>query len=383
MFLMFRVAQKNARQLDTKNYASLAPVHGTNGNIQPQRNMNYQSHIGQDAWVAECLDFKHDGFFLDFGAFDGVTISNTYALEKDLGWRGICVEPNPRYYPQVCAARSCITVNVALWHQSREVLRFVDAHGLSALESFKDGDINADRRAQATKDIIAVDTLNPTELLGRFNVPTLIDFLSLDVEGAEYDVLSALDLKKYAVALMTIEHNHNARCQKQIRDHLARFGYEVVQNRNDDFFYHRGHLARLAGKTVDPLAVFHRIYNTYPIGDGSKKPKLAQPAATPSRPLARIESPTLFNAAQATPDSLQRTGLELCHRHSWHEAAQIFDTLTKIHPDGLEGWRGQILCSRKQGHAVLANLILADALKRHPEWADQLADKDVRELAPT
>ena len=96
------------------------------------RHMHYSSHIGQDAWVAECLQFKRDGFFLDFGAFDGETISNTYALEKELGWRGICVEPNPRYYPSLCRCRKCITVNAALWPISRELLRLVNPHGLGA-----------------------------------------------------------------------------------------------------------------------------------------------------------------------------------------------------------------------------------------------------------
>ncbi|HTI97847.1 MAG TPA: FkbM family methyltransferase, partial [Dongiaceae bacterium] len=232
------------------------PIQPTN---KPTVKIDYQSHIGQDAWVAECLGFKRDGFFLDFGAFDGKTISNTYALEKDLGWRGICVEPNPRYYPQVCACRNCISVNVALWHQSRQQLRFVDAHGLSAIESFKETDINASRRQNATKAVIEVDTLNPNELLRRFNAPTLIDYLTLDVEGAEFDILQALDLKTYAIALMTIEHNHDTERQTTIRNYLAQFGYEVVQNRNDDFFYHRQHLARLlGGKNIDPVAAFQR-----------------------------------------------------------------------------------------------------------------------------
>src|ERR1700761_3065627 len=114
--------------------------------------MKCHSHIGQDAWVAECLQFKKDGYFLDFGAFDGKLTSNTYALEHDLGWRGICVEPNPKHYAAVCECRRCVAVNVALWPQSREQLRFVDAYGLSSLEQFKDVDVNAQKRAEATNE---------------------------------------------------------------------------------------------------------------------------------------------------------------------------------------------------------------------------------------
>lgn len=241
--------------------------------------MCYASHIGQDAWVAECLQFKRNGFFLDFGAFDGKTISNTYALEKELGWSGICVEPNPRFYPILCQCRQCVTVNVALWPQSRESIRFVDAHGLSSIETYKDSDANADRRLQATAGVIEVDTLNPTELLRRFNAPELIDFLSLDVEGAEYDVLNGLDLRTYAIALMTIEHNHDLPRQAKTRAYLAQFGYEVVQNRNDDFFFHRDVLASLSGgskRTVDPMVAFKHVHGSYGVNEAAANPSLAQ-----------------------------------------------------------------------------------------------------------
>ncbi|WP_165227532.1 FkbM family methyltransferase [Aquisphaera insulae] len=232
----------------------------------PGRGPRFTSHIGQDAWVAGCLRFRRGGFFLDFGAFDGKTISNTHYLEQGLGWRGICVEPNPRYFPSVCRSRASIAVNAALWPRSREVLRFADAHGLSSIESFMDLDATADLRRRATHAMIEVDTINPTELLRRFEAPQLIDYLSLDVEGAEYEVLSALDLGAYSIALMTIEHNHVLARQEKIRAFLATYGYEVVQNRNDDFFFHRDHLARLAdghGALPDPIDVFRDVHGSY------------------------------------------------------------------------------------------------------------------------
>ncbi len=272
------------------------------GRLPRDLHIHYSSHIGQDAWVAECVQFKRDGFFLDFGAFDGETISNTYSLEKELGWRGICVEPNPRFYLSLCACRDCITANVALWPQSGELLRFLDAHGLSTIEAYKDVDANAGRREQATHGVIEVETINHTELLKRFDAPHLIDFLSLDVEGAEYEVLSALDLRTYAIALMTIEHNHDAPRQHKIRAYLARLGYEVLQNRKDDFFFHRAHLARLSdrsGGIVDPMTVFKRVYRSY---------NCNEPAAN-------------MNCILSAGRKLVKTGPRECLRQLWQKRA--------------------------------------------------------------
>lgn len=315
--------------------------------------LHFQSHIGQDAWVAECLNFKRNGFFLDFGAFDGKTISNTYALEQDLGWKGICVEPNPRYYPEICANRNCVAINVALWPRSRELVRLVDAHGLSTLECYKDSDRNAGQRAQATSAVIQVDTLNPNELLERFNAPQLIDYLSLDVEGAEFDILSALDLHTYAIALLTIEHNHDAVRQQQIRDHLATFGYEVLPNRNDDFFFHRDHLARLMGRPIDPVAAFHRVHQAR---KGSCPP--------PSR--------FVLDAQTKAPAALKQMGATYCSEGLWNEAGQIYQILAGKSPEDVDAWRGRIECARMQGHSVMADLIMEEALETHPEWAAQL-----------
>lgn len=339
--------------------------------------MKYHSHIGQDAWVAECLQFKRNGFFLDFGAFDGKTISNTLALEEGLGWRGICVEPNPRYYPILCECRKCVTVNVALWPKSRELVRFVDAHGLSSIEEFKSGDINADRRQNATTSIIEVDTLNPNELLARFNAPKLIDYLTLDVEGAEFDILSALDLTTYAIALMTIEHNHDKERQEKMRNYLARFGYEVVQNRNDDFFFHRGHLTRLLEeqrKAADPVAVCNHLYDTFPIAEtGGGKTETAKTPAKAASVNGSSPATKIMDVLSRCPGTLRVVASALREQHAWEEAELIYQKLVRHYPDDVELWRERLECCRSKGHGVLADLLCEEALERHPEWQKALA----------
>ncbi len=226
--------------------------------------MHYISHIGQDRWVAETLNHKRCGFFLDFGGFDGLMHSNTFYLERFLNWRGVLVEPNPMPYASACAVRSCISINAALWPQSRESLKFTDSHGLSSIVDFQDDDSNAQSRRRISTGIIEVDTINPTELLRRFSVPSLIDYMSLDVEGAELAVLTALDLDSYKIALMSIEHNHERTKQQAIRGHLKNYGYDVVEHRNDDFFFNMDILAQITGGNfTSPLETQHRVLTNY------------------------------------------------------------------------------------------------------------------------
>lgn len=225
-------------------------------------NGDFVSHIGQDNWVAEVFKYKKSGFFLDFGAFDGLLTSNTYFLEKHLGWFGICVEPNPTYYAQLCGVRNCVSVNVALFPESRKSMEFFDAHGLSCFSGLVDGDTMAHTRRSIIRKTIYVDTLNPTELLGRFSAPEYIDYMSLDIEGAEAEVLKALDLEKYKIALMTIEHAENQEKKAALIEYLAPHGYESVDRHYDTYFYNLEILKEI-GPFQDPIKAAEKVAANY------------------------------------------------------------------------------------------------------------------------
>lgn len=226
--------------------------------------MHFLSHTGQDRWVAEVFNYKKSGYFLDFGGFEGLLHDNTFYLEKFLNWRGILVEPNPIPYSSACAVRSCITINAALWREGRQSLEFTDSHGLSSFVEFIENDSNASLRKNISKRIFNVDTINPTELLERFSAPELIEYMSLDVEGAELDVLKALDLKKYKVALLSVEHNHEEEKRGKIRAHLRNLNYDVVDHYNDDLFFNMEHIENIAGNNfTDPVSAQARVQSQH------------------------------------------------------------------------------------------------------------------------
>ena len=230
--------------------------------------MNYLSHIGQDRWVAEVYGQKKSGYFFDAGGLDGVLTSNTYYLEKCLGWDGLVVEANPTNYPAVCKNRSCVTINAALWGTSHQVIEMVDAHGLSSMVDHADGDSMSKIRKEITLRTFSIETINPTDLLDRFISPCRFEYLSLDIEGAEIEFLKGFDFIKYKPGLMTIEHAEIQDRQAAIRSIVLPHGYEVISVFYDDWFWHPEVLASLGGK--DAEAILKTVIETYPIGENPK-----------------------------------------------------------------------------------------------------------------
>src|SRR5215510_8537437 len=81
----------------------------TNSQAAPH---HYHSQHGQDRFIdTNLLRGKRGGVFVDVGAYDGVALSNTCYFEKELGWTGLCIEPNPIVFERLTQNRNCTTVN--------------------------------------------------------------------------------------------------------------------------------------------------------------------------------------------------------------------------------------------------------------------------------
>jgi FkbM family methyltransferase len=146
----------------------------------------YYSQSNQDKWVVEFLEFKKNGYFIELGAYDGIQTSNTYYMEKNLGWDGICVEANPTVYESLVKNRKSKNINVAL----------TDYVG----ECFFTND-------KITTDGIKVDCNTLENILNEYGCPKDIDYLSIDIEGYEYIVLKDFNFNLWNISLMTVEHN--------------------------------------------------------------------------------------------------------------------------------------------------------------------------------
>ncbi|HTI67675.1 MAG TPA: FkbM family methyltransferase [Caulobacteraceae bacterium] len=178
----------------------------------------------QDLWVAYELKMRRGGFFVEFGGADGVRHSNSYALETELGWNGIVAEPARIWHPAIRTNRNCSVDDRCVWTETGRKLPFVQpAIALqSTLDAYAEGDLHAASRQDGER--YEVETVSLNDLLAHWRAPRRIDYLSIDTEGSELDILSHTDFEAHEFRLITVEHNHTDKRQP-IFDLLTARGY--------------------------------------------------------------------------------------------------------------------------------------------------------------
>jgi FkbM family methyltransferase len=170
------------------------------------------------------LGCKRDGFFVEFGATNGIDLSNTYLLEKEFGWKGILAEPAKRWHEELRKNRNSYVETDCVWSNTGSVLTFneVDSGELSTIASFSSSDDH--REARQRGNSYTVKTISLEDLLEKYHAPKDIDYLSIDTEGSEYAILSNFNFDKYRIKVITCEHNFTS-AQEKIFSLLQRNGY--------------------------------------------------------------------------------------------------------------------------------------------------------------
>ena len=195
------------------------------------------SQLGQDLWVLEQTDYKRNGFFVEFGATDGVLLSNTWLLEREFGWKGICAEPNPDFFEQLKKNRACDVSDAYIGGLTGATVEFIlsDAYGGSS-EYAADDQHAAKREAyrQAGK-VMTLVAVSLNDFLEQHGAPRDIDYISIDTEGSEYEILSTFPFHQWRVRLFTVEHNFTDRRQ-DIRRLMEKNGYTCQEAKWDDWY---------------------------------------------------------------------------------------------------------------------------------------------------
>ena len=229
------VKQKTYRDLVARaveaprRIAALAPVFRDERRQAIDALADAQSQLGQDIFVLETCGWKRGGWFVEFGATDGKTLNNTWLLEKQFGWTGILAEPARCWHKALMASGRTAKIDTAcVWTRTGEVLQFheTDWQEVSTIGAFAGDDMH-DRSGAKKYD---VTTISFNDLLEKHGAPAEMDYLSIDTEGSELDILTSLDFTRYRFKVITCEHNFTPR-REAIHALLTSHGY--VRQRED------------------------------------------------------------------------------------------------------------------------------------------------------
>ena len=197
------------------------------------------SQFGQDrfldTWVFEG---RRGGVFLDIGAYDGVTGSNTVLFERSRGWTGLLVEPSPVPAAQAATARAADIVEAAAGREDG-MARFRDIvegyRQMSGLERHHSAEVHRMLRSHPShrEETIDVAVMSPRRLVDRLDVDT-IDLVCIDIEGAEVEVLEAFPFDEVRVGAWCIENND---ASTELESLMAEHGHGLVRCLGVDEIY--------------------------------------------------------------------------------------------------------------------------------------------------
>lgn len=186
---------------------------------------------------------KRGGVFVDIGANDGVSLSNSYFFERFRCWRGLCIEPIPAIFQQLQKNRSCICVHGCIGPTPGE-REFLWVKGPCEMfsgfpESFSDRHRRRISESLAevggSTETIIVPTYRLGDLLDKHGM-SQIDYCSIDTEGGELGILQSIDFKRYQIDYLTVENNYP---RGLIQRYMAGIGYHRFFRKGADGFYRR------------------------------------------------------------------------------------------------------------------------------------------------
>ena len=171
-------------------------------------NENFASQSGQDKIIKNSFfRSKKNGYFVEIGAFDGVLGSNCVHFEKSMKWEGIAIEPSKIQFQKLSKNRNCKVLNKAISSTEKDVEFIEVIEGLTQMSGINNDDYSAktiiknDENTKFNKIKLKTSTFNKNILNKE------IDYLSMDIEGAELDVLQSINFQEYIIKVISVENN--------------------------------------------------------------------------------------------------------------------------------------------------------------------------------
>jgi FkbM family methyltransferase len=190
---------------------------------------HFYSQSGQDVWILEiAYPGVRDGYFVDAGSADGVVASNTRALEER-GWTGVCIDP----FPTNMQSRTCRMFKEVVSDVAGKHVKFRASGALGGIED----SLGRWRALAEQGPHVEFTTVTLGDILDRAHAPRFIHYVSLDIEGAEYEALRGFPFDRYTMGVLDVEHNFEEPKRAQIAALMKAHGYRFVRSWLQDDFY--------------------------------------------------------------------------------------------------------------------------------------------------
>jgi FkbM family methyltransferase len=198
-----------------------------------------RSLLLQEAWILWRTNAKEGGYFVELGAGDGLNRSNTCLLEWSYKWSGVVADAHPELAELLRRNRSCFVSSKCVYSRTGEAIDFMAARDrrLSRIAAIDALDSHETTRSRDFK-LVSVESVSLSDLLAEAGAPADIDYISMDTEGSEPEILRHFDFRKWNVRLLTVNHDFSPR-RNETEDILGRNGYtriwkEIAQS--DDWY---------------------------------------------------------------------------------------------------------------------------------------------------
>lgn len=200
--------------------------------------MNYYGQFGDDRIIESYFEKDYIGGCIDVGASNGISINNTRHFEE-LGWYCLCVEPNPQYFEELKNNRSHVVKAAISNKNDRLTFNIVNLNGcedaMSSLELDKrliDSHLKSGYSINIRPEIVDVLTLD--KCVEQYYKYHKIDFVSIDTEGTELDVLKGFSIEKWNPTVIMVENNFN---DPDIEIYLNLYDYKFDKRAGVNDFY--------------------------------------------------------------------------------------------------------------------------------------------------
>jgi FkbM family methyltransferase len=182
----------------------------------------------QDVFAILISGGKRNGYFVEFGACDGVAANNTLTLEQNFGWAGLLAEPGVFWHERLLKNRTAAIDTRCVSDTTGGELEFFQSAMPGNSSTHSDHPYLGE-----VVDCYKVPTVTLADLLKEHNAPKYIDFLSVDTEGHEMEVFTNFDFKEYKFGFICVEQHPEVRPEDDLRPLLERAGYRVMLPRDE------------------------------------------------------------------------------------------------------------------------------------------------------